>query len=73
MDIIRQVEGEPRGFYTGVFGVFDGSNLDSCVLIRFIEQCEGKLFYRSGGGITFKSDPQSEYQEMLNKIYVPVH
>ena len=73
IDIIRQVEGEPRGFYTGVFGVFDGSNLDSCVLIRFIEQCEGKLFYRSGGGITFKSDPQLEYQEMLNKIYVPVH
>jgi len=36
--------------------VFDGKNLDSCVLIRFIENNKGKLTYKSGGGITFMSD-----------------
>ncbi len=73
LEIIRRVEGSPRGFYTGVFGVFDGSRLDSAVMIRFIEQREGQLFYRSGGGIHAFSDAAAEYQEMLDKIYVPIY
>ena len=32
-----QVENYQRGYYTGIFGYFDGRNLDSCVMIRFIE------------------------------------
>ena len=72
VEIIKQAEGEQRGFYTGVFGYFDGENLDSGVMIRYIEQVDGKYFYRSGGGITTQSDAMSEYQEALDKVYVPV-
>lgn len=72
VEIIREVETHQRGYYTGIFGIFDGKSLDSAVMIRFIEQRQGKLFYKSGGGITFLSDPESEYKEVLEKIYVPV-
>jgi len=72
LEIIRQAEGYKRGYYTGVFGIFDGCSLDSCVLIRYIENQGGKLVYKSGGGITFMSDCQSEYNELIQKVYVPV-
>ena len=45
--------------------------LDSGVMIRFIEKRDGKYFYKSGGGITVNSNPENEYQEMIDKIYVP--
>ncbi|MBX2964375.1 MAG: aminodeoxychorismate synthase component I [Cyclobacteriaceae bacterium] len=72
IEIIQQAEDEPRGYYTGVFGYFDGNNLDSGVMIRFIEKHGNQYFYRSGGGITTQSDATAEYQEAINKIYVPV-
>lgn len=72
VDIISTVEGSERGYYTGVFGIFDGHNLDSGVMIRFIENKNGNYYYRSGGGITAFSDPLSEYKEMIDKIYVPL-
>lgn len=72
VEIIQKAENYERGFYTGIFGYFDGKNLDSCVLIRFIENQNGKLVYKSGGGITFMSNAQTEYDEMLKKVYVPV-
>ena len=73
LKIIKEAEGYQRGYYTGVFGIFDGINLDSAVMIRFIEQINGKLFYKSGGGITMHSDPEKEYNELIDKIYVTTH
>ena len=72
VSIIQEVEQGSRGYYTGVFGYFDGENLDSAVNIRYLEKKEGQLRYRSGGGITFLSDLESEYNELIEKIYVPV-
>lgn len=72
VQIIKDAETYKRGFYTGIFGYFDGKNLDSAVAIRFIENYEGKLFFKSGGGITALSDPESEYNELIQKIYVPI-
>lgn len=72
VEIIRQAEGEDRGYYTGVAGIFDGQNFDSGVMIRFIEQQHGNLYYRSGGGITTQSELEKEYQEIIDKIYVPL-
>jgi para-aminobenzoate synthetase component 1 len=70
--IIEDVEGYERGFFTGVFGVFDGENVDSGVMIRFIEkQKDGSYIYKSGGGITLDSDPKMEYEELQDKIYLP--
>lgn len=72
LEIIREAEGEERGYYTGVFGYFDGKNLDSGVMIRFIEKSDDDYFYRSGGGITTQSLAQAEYEEAIQKIYVPI-
>ncbi|MEA5428187.1 aminodeoxychorismate synthase component I [Arcicella lustrica] len=69
--IIEEAENYKRGYYTGVFGIFDGENLDSSVMIRFIEKTENNsLIFKSGGGITVFSDEQSEYQEMIDKVYL---
>jgi len=69
--IIKESENYERGWYTGVFGVFDGHTLDSGVMIRFIERDGEKMIFKSGGGITSQSDPVKEYNELIAKIYVP--
>jgi len=71
VDIIEQVEQHQRGFFSGIFGYFDGSNFDSAVMIRFIEKQGDGYLYKSGGGITIDSNCEAEYQEMLDKIYIP--
>ena len=69
--IIARAEGERRGFYTGVFGYFDGKRLDSAVMIRYIEVRDGRYYFRSGGGITINSECRAEYEEVLAKVYLP--
>lgn len=69
--LIQNSEKESRGYYTGIVGYFDGNTLDSAVLIRFIEKDGDKMYFRSGGGITAYSNWEEEYQEVLNKIYLP--
>jgi len=70
-EIIREAEVGDRGYYTGIAGVYDGNSFDSCVLIRYIEQQGLSYFYRAGGGITTQSSCESEFQELMDKIYVP--
>ena len=41
-------------------------------MIRFIEQQGNQLVYKSGGGITANSDIETEYTELIQKIYVPI-
>jgi len=72
VEIIKTAEGYERGYYTGVFGYFDGNTLDSGVMIRFIENINGQLYYKSGGGITVYSKSELEYQELIDKVYVPL-
>jgi para-aminobenzoate synthetase component 1 len=71
LDIIEKVEKYERGFFSGIFGVYDGKNFDSGVMIRFIEKSKDKYIYKSGGGITLDSEPSLEYREMQDKIYLP--
>lgn len=73
LKMILEAEGYKRGFYTGIVGYFDGKSLDSGVLIRFIEKEGNEFYFKSGGGITRKSSAKSEYEEVLNKIYVPIY
>lgn len=72
VEIIQQAEKKERGYYTGIFGIFDGENIDSAVAIRFIEQCGEKMLFRSGGGITRQSQLEQEYAELLQKVYIPL-
>ena len=73
MQIIKEAETYDRGFYTGIMGYFDGKDLDSAVMIRFVEQEGGKMYFKSGGGITSQSDVENEYNEMKQKVYVPIY
>ena len=96
MQIIQEAEGYDRGFYTGIMGIYDQGELNSAVMIRFIEEetspvdfeadgeknfkaNEGKkpkesreLYFKAGGGITSKSDCRREYEEVIQKIYLPI-
>jgi para-aminobenzoate synthetase component I len=72
LDIINEVEGYDRGFYTGICGWFDGESIDSAVMIRFVEQNGDKLIFKSGGGITAQSELVKEYEELIQKVYVPI-
>ena len=72
VEIIKKAEKYDRGYYTGIFGVFDGNNIDSCVLIRYLEKDQDQLIFKSGGGITHLSECESEYREMVKKVYVPI-
>ncbi|MEI6140028.1 MAG: aminodeoxychorismate synthase component I [Mariniphaga sp.] len=73
IEIISKSEIYKRGYYTGVFGIFDGTDLQSAVMIRFIEKKDDQLIFKSGGGITALSDPIKEYQELIEKVYVPIY
>lgn len=72
VEVIKAAENYQRGFYTGIFGIFDGEKLDSGVMIRFIECINNQLYFKSGGGITTFSNAQAEYQELIDKVYVPI-
>lgn len=72
VDIIKIAEKEQRGYYTGIFGIFDGKNIDSAVNIRYIDTENNNYKFRSGGGITSMSNINEEYQELSDKIYVPI-
>ena len=72
IEIIKDAENYQRGFYTGVFGIFDGRNLYSSVMIRFIQKEKERYFFKSGGGITTFSKSKEEHQELIDKIYVPI-
>lgn len=72
LEIIAEQEQYQRGYYSGIFGIFDGQNLDSGVMIRYIEQTPEGMIYKSGGGITAQSNIDEEYQELIDKIYIPI-
>ncbi len=72
LKVIKNSEAELRGYYTGVVGYFDGKDIDCGVLIRYIEEDGDSLYFRSGGGVTINSNAESEYNEILDKIYLPI-
>ncbi len=71
LKIIQDIEDYERGFFSGIFGIFDGNSFDSGVMIRFIQKLDNKLIYKSGGGITLDSKAREEYNELLDKVYLP--
>ncbi|MEM8526626.1 MAG: aminodeoxychorismate synthase component I [Bacteroidota bacterium] len=73
VEIIETAESYERGYYTGVFGYYQNGQVESGVMIRFIENTGGELHYKSGGGITIYSEVEKEYQELIDKVYAPIH
>ena len=70
VEIIEKIEGYERGYFTGIFGVYDGQSFDSAVMIRYVEKTAEGYLYKSGGGITIDSDVESEYRELIDKVYI---
>jgi anthranilate synthase component 1 len=70
MEIIRELENRPRGFYTGSMGYLaPGPCFDLNILIRsFTLFRDGWLDFYAGAGIVADSDPQKEYRETLYKV-----
>jgi para-aminobenzoate synthetase component 1 len=68
MEIIEELEPTRRGVYCGSVGYigFDG-NAELNIAIRSLHLKDGYLDYQVGGGIVWDSDPESEYQETLDK------
>ncbi|WP_294961693.1 aminodeoxychorismate synthase component I [Sulfurimonas sp.] len=71
LKIIKDIEGYDRGFFSGVFGIYDGESFDSGVMIRYVEKTENGYIYKSGGGLTLDSEAKLEYNELLDKVYLP--
>jgi len=68
MQIINELEENKRGIYGGAVGYLDFTgNMDTCIAIRIVYRKNGKVFIRSGAGIVAESNPETEYQECLNK------
>lgn len=69
MEIIDELEEEPRGLYGGGIGYFsvDGS-ADFAIAIRSILLQNGIASVQAGAGIVADSDPLREYQETERKM-----
>lgn len=69
MQLIDRFEGQKRGFYSGAIG-FMGFNGDfnHAIMIRSFLSQNNILHYQAGAGIVSDSDPQSELNEVNNKI-----
>ena len=68
MQIIDELEGQPRGPYAGAVGYFaaDGS-MDTCIAIRTLTMRGAEISVQAGAGIVADSDPEREYEETINK------
>ena len=68
MEIIEELEPVRRGVYGGAILYADqAGNLDSCIAIRTMVIRKNRAYVQAGAGIVADSDPQSEYQECMNK------
>ncbi|MHC2990804.1 anthranilate synthase [Pontibacter sp. HJ8] len=69
MQLIDTYETTNRAFYGGCIGFLDfNGNFNSAIMIRSFLSKDYKLFYQAGAGIVAASDPQSELQEVDNKL-----
>lgn len=64
MEIIAELERHPRGVYTGSIGyIGNNGDFDFNIAIRTIIRDGSRILFNAGGGITWKSDAEAEFQE----------
>lgn len=69
MQLIDEHENIARGFYGGAIGFMDfNGNFNHAIMIRTFLSRSNKLYFQAGAGIVSKSNPQSEVQEVYNKL-----
>ncbi len=69
IEIIHDLEGEPRGPYAGVVGYFSlNGNMDTAIAIRTLF-ADGPTYYlQAGAGVVVDSDPARELRETEQKL-----
>jgi len=68
MEIIDELEREKRGVYAGSVGYFAANgSMDTCIVLRTAIVKDGTMYVQAGGGVVADSDPESEFQETVNK------
>lgn len=69
MQLINDIETTSRGYYGGAIGFigFDNS-INHAIMIRTFLSRNNTLIYQAGAGIVAVSDPESELQEVNNKL-----
>ena len=68
MEIIHELEPEPRGAYGGALGYIGyGGNMDLAITIRTLEVSPGRISVQAGAGIVYDSDPEREFEETCHK------
>jgi anthranilate synthase component 1 len=68
MEIIDELERDKRGIYAGAVGYFSANgSMDTCIVLRSAVIKDGVMHFQAGGGVVADSDPESEYQETINK------
>jgi para-aminobenzoate synthetase / 4-amino-4-deoxychorismate lyase len=73
LEIIRELENEPREIYTGALGIIEpGGDAQFSVAIRtaWVDKRDQRIEYGVGGGIVWDSDAAEEYQETLTKSQI---
>ena len=68
MEIIYDLEPNRRGVYSGAIGYFDFTgDMNTCIAIRTMVMKDEIVYFQSGAGIVYDSDPTKEYEETVNK------
>lgn len=69
MEIINELEKSKRGVYSGAIGYLSANgNMDFALAIRTMILKEGMAYIQAGAGIVHDSNPESEFQETINKL-----
>ena len=68
MEIINELEREKRGVYAGAVGYFAANGtMDTCIVLRTAVVKDGVMYVQAGGGVVADSNPESEFQETVNR------
>ena len=68
MEVINEIESIERSFYSGTLGYISKNILESCIILRTALIKDGVINIQAGAGVVFDSNPESEYQECINKM-----
>ena len=68
MEIIHALEPNRRGVYAGAIGYFDFTgDMNTCIAIRTMVMKDNIVYFQSGAGIVYDSEPEKEFEETVSK------